>query len=353
MKLHHCISILTFLALGLASCSSDSPEPAPTDSSCELVVTLDTGDTGTRADIDRPWGDPYPEEAAVAFENAVSNVAVYFVTPDDVVIALQATGPGGTGGSYTYRTRVNVNSSFVKDNGNGNYSISGRIVAVANCPGPAPASPFSIPAFSIIDMRRKELIPMWGVTTVTDLPLRINKTSDAGTVKLLRAVPKITIAMRDDFADLYKITKVTTDSDDWLLYANCTPAAASTAKTTDELMREGCFNPSDRTEEDYLPFYGEGTDKVWCYPAERQGSTTATPTSLTVTLERKDGSDAPFTGKVYLCDYDEHGLPDFSSAFPALVRNHDYRYTIALSELQFLVSVKRWEFGGKTHLELE
>ena len=75
------------------------------------------------------------------------------------------------------------------------------------------------------------------------------------------------------------------------------------------------------------------------------------PMSYTVTLRRNDGTQT-FTGKIYLRDYDKDGRPT-GEPFGTLVRNHDYQFIIRLSQLELLVSVQKWRFGGKVHIDLE
>ena len=73
--------------------------------------------------------------------------------------------------------------------------------------------------------------------------------------------------------------------------------------------------------------------------------------SYTVTL-RRTGGNQTFTGTIYLRDYDKDGMPT-GEPFGTLVRNHDYQFIIRLSPLELLVSVQKWRFGGKVHIDLE
>ena len=92
---------------------------------------------------------------------------------------------------------------------------------------------------------------------------------------------------------------------------------------------------------------------MYAYAAERSFSgAPSAPATLLVTLQRKDGKGKPFSGRLRLCDYKD-GLPIEGSGFTRLVRNHDYRYVLSLSELLFKISFSEWVFGGKVHIELE
>lgn len=365
MKIYRYILLaIGALAVGLMSggCSSrKSDEPRPDQGEfCELVISLSsetsvTDSPATRAD--RPWdNDPDPEPGFPS-EYRIDRVLLYFVTPGNAIIPFSPTltDRDDVNNTVTYSTKIDVRSPFVSHNADGTMSLSGRIVAVANGPEDyVPADPFSRIPFDISDVDTRGLIPMWGVTTVSGLPLIADGTTHAGEIKLLRAVPKITIEMADDLKDLYTITQVVPDQQDYLTQGYIAPGGAADAADTGRLMMEGCFNPFPGAAANTLPqFYNIGKYEVRGYLAERQGPASATPLSFTVTLAEKAHPERNFTGKVYLCDYLDNGQPDFSTTFSRLVRNHDYRYRISLRELEFVISFKEWIFGGKVHIDLE
>lgn len=352
------------LAVGLMSegCSSrSSDEPRPDQGEfCELVISLssETSVTETPATrADRPWDNDPDPESGFPSEYRIDRVLLYFVTPGNAIIPFSPTltDRDDVNNTVTYRTEIDVRSPFVSHYADGTMSLSGRIVAVANGPEDyIPADPFSRIPFDISDVDSRGLIPMWGVTTVSGLPLIADGTTHAGEIKLLRAVPKITIEMADDLKDLYTITQVVPDQRDYLTQGYIAPGDAADATRTGSLMMEGCFNPFLGAAANTSPqFYNIGKYEVWGYLTERQGPASATPLSFTVTLAEKAHPERNFTGKVYLCDYLDNGQPDFSTAFTRLVRNHDYRYRISLRELEFVISFKEWIFGGKVHIELE
>lgn len=344
---------------GCSSRHNDDPEPDRREF-CELVISLSsqssvTDSPGTRAD--QPWdNDPAPEHGFPS-EYRIDHVLLYFVTPDKAAIPFYPilTDRDDNNNSVTYSTKIDVRSQFVNRAADGTLSLSGRIVAVANGPEDyTPADPFSRIPFAMSDVDTRGLIPMWGVTSVTNLPLAVDGTTDAGNIKLLRAVPKITIELDDDFKDRYTITNVVPDQRDYLTQGYIVPVGAAVVADTGSLMMEGCFNPSLTAEANSAPvFYNIGGNKVWCYPAERRIPDSDRPLGFTVTLAEKDHPERNFTGKVYLCDYLDNGQPDYYSAFTRLVRNHDYKYRISLRELEFVISFKEWIFGGKVHIELE
>lgn len=364
MKIYRYILLaIGALAVGLVSegCSSrKSDEPRPDQGEfCELVISLSsetsvTDSPATRAD--QPWdNDPDPEPGFPS-EYRIDRVLLYFVTPGNAIIPFSPTltDRDDANNTVTYSTKIDVQSHFVSHNADGTMSLSGRIVAVANGPEDyIPADPFSRIPFDISDVDTRGLIPMWGVTSVTGLPLTVDGTTDAGEIKLLRAVSKITIEMADEFKDQYNIVSVEPNQSNYLTQGYIAPGGAAEATSTGTLMMEGCYNPFlDATADTAPKFYNIGENKVWGYLAERRGRYGLVRLGFTVTLAEKDHPERTFTGRVYLCDYKD-GQPDLQSMFEKLVRNHDYQYRISLRELEFVISFKEWIFGGKVHIELE
>lgn len=365
MKIYRYILLaIGALAVGLVSegCSSrKSDEPRPDQGEfCELVISLssETSVTETPATrADRPWDtDPNPEPGFPS-EYRIDRVLLYFVTPGNAIIPFSPTltDRDDANNTVTYSTKIDVRSHFVSHNPDGTMSLSGRIVAVANGPEDyIPADPFSRIPFDISDVDSRGLIPMWGVRTVTNLPLTVDGTSYAGEIKLLRAVSKITIEMADEFKDQYNIVSVEPNQSNYLTQGYIAPGGAAEATSTGALLMEGCYNPFlDATADTAPKFYNIGENKVWGYLAERRGRYGLERLGFTVTLAEKDHPERKFTGEVLLCNYFDNGKPDILSAFPQLVRNHDYQYRISLKELEFVISFKEWIFGGKVHIDLE
>lgn len=364
MKIYRYILLTIWtLAVGIlaAGCSSrhkDEPEPDQGEF-CELVISLssETSVTETPATrADRPWdNDPDPEDGFPS-EYRIDRVLLYFVTPGNAIIPFSPTltDRDDANNTVTYSTRIDVRSHFVSHNPDGTMSLSGRIVAVANGPEDyIPADPFSRIPFAISDVDTHGLIPMWGVRTVTNLPLTVDGTSYAGEIKLLRAVSKITIEMAEEFKDQYNIVSVEPNQSNYLTQGYIAPGGAADVASTGALLMEGCYNPFlDATADTAPKFYNIGENKVWGYLAERRGRYELERLGFTVTLAEKDHPERNFTGRVYLCDYKD-GQPDLQSMFEKLVRNHDYQYRISLRELEFVISFKEWIFGGKVHIDLE
>lgn len=333
----------------------DGPEtPVSGNASCDLVVTIDIDGLSPRDQATRAvWDDDYPEEAPISFEDNIKDVSLWFVTSSDLSMPLTSESVESEDGRRRFKAKVNLADSYVTHTGDG-FFISGRIVAIANHPAiDFSLSPFSQPEFNVLHINDTQTIPMWGVSTVSNLKLIPNGSVDAGNIKLLRSVPKISISLSDDFKDDYKIVDVRPETSDYAQFAYVTPSGCRDAGRTGALSIENCFNPRTGNYGQGLAFNGLGTADVYAYAAERGFSgSPAVPARLIVTLQRTDGTRKPFSGYLMLCDYKD-GVPMEGSGFTRLVRNHDYRYVLSLSELLFKISFSEWVFGGKVHIELE
>lgn len=348
----------------VGGCASSPDEPAVPAGDCELVITVNAATDlqktpSTRADL--TWGDPYPDEEGLEAERAINLISLYLVTDNGVILTLSPTEANGADGVYHYKTKVNLNSSFVEKDDLDRFMLTGKVVALANLPNRAfPGDPFNVSPFSINAMNATGFLPMWGVLRFDRILLEPNMTVDVGEIKMLRSVPKITVEIHPDFKEKYEITSIAADQTDYYTLGRIEPADAESATATTALSIEGCFNPDLSGDEGSTPlFHGlenGATDRVWCYTTERNcpaSSTSGGPLSFTVTLRSlTDPGEPDFSGKIYLCDYTD-GKPDFTKTFPRLVRNHDYVFRLSLTPLDFIVDVEQWKFGGKVHLELE
>lgn len=353
-------NILTvILVLLTSSCSSGNGGETVVEESCELIVTLSAKLPDKTVPVSRSgeiWGDPYPEQQGLPDESAINSLSLYLVNSENEILSLPAVLKNSSDGKYVYKISLRLHSDFVTLRPNGTYSLTGRIVALANYPGEGTqATPFGTPAYDVKHIKESRIIPMWGVTTVDNVTIIKEATVDIGNIELLRSIPKITIRLADEIKDIYEIKSVVPSTENFNTTAMCQPTGCTTVSYTKDLEIEGCYNGSDDMKGTVTDFYMNGAgNELWFYPAERlcPVGTDGTPEFFTVTLHRKNSTDAPFTGRVYLCDY-HNGSPDFQTAFERIVRNHNYEYKVSLRELQFIISFREWIFGGKEHLELE
>ncbi|MDE6297168.1 MAG: hypothetical protein K2L89_04915 [Muribaculaceae bacterium] len=348
---------LCLAAFILSGCSSEEPEMK--DESCRIVILLDTStsslSSGAESHDTRSIGD-FTTRSVVS-ENDVKNLTLYVVTDDNRSFPVVSRYLGQQNGNSRYEATLSVAEDYVTYNPTDkSYYLSGRIAAVANMPVDPVHHPFSEDTFPVSQITSLGLIPMWGITTVEDLKLRVGDRIDCGTtIEMLRAVPKFTLTLADDIREEFKITGVVPSTKDFNLTAFCQPGAAETAKETGLLSKAEWYNPAsaDNKKGDGVTVTDLNTDCVRVYTGERSfDSTNPRSTYLNVTIERRDGTGAPIKGKVYMCDY-KNGSPDFNSAFDRIVRNHDYQYSISLASLEMIVSFRQWIYGGKVHIDLE
>ncbi len=348
----------------LVSCSKnemniDVPDTDTSEQVCQIVVTLRTSETtqishlDTRADT---WGDPYPEEEGLPDEQAIKNLHLYLSTDMGNVFPIVQREIEVDEGEYRYIATIPVNPEYVSFTAAGDPILTANIVAIANVPSDyVPANPFTCSPVDLSIIENEKIIPMWGVTRITDLPLVINQVVHSNqTIQLLRAVPKITFELDDEIKDLFEIVSITSEND-FEQTGFCQPRNATGVNFTTSLGIESCFNPALSNTGRINRYYGMGSDKVWLYTGERTcnpGGAAAMTPYFTVTLMRRDGSGLPIVGNVYLSDY-KKGEPNTSAPFSRLVRNHDYVYRISLAELKFVISFEEWIFGGKVHIELQ
>lgn len=347
--------ILIVIVLVLAGCSSGTDEPdAPAGSrKCTLRITLRTEASPEKGSRAGTWGDDYDKELPLPSETNISYINFYLVSndnPDDAIRLTHSLREGA--GVYT--AEVSLDAGMLQQQPDGSTTLTGRIVAVVNCPYDAAYGPFYLYPSDIDDILKGGVLPMWGVMTVTDLQLIPDKVVDAkDELVLLRALPKITVELDKTISDRYTIVSVVPDqAAGYPSVTRILPTGAESATKTKELMIEDCFN-ADVATPDFRPvFLHQSAGKVLCYLPELEClQPDGAPMSYTVTLRRTDGNQT-FTGKIYLRDYDKDGMPT-GEPFGTLVRNHDYQFIIRLSPLELLVSVQKWRFGGKVHIDLE
>lgn len=349
--------ILIVIVLVLAGCSSGTDEPGTPAGSrkCTLRITLRTETSPEKGSRAGTWGDDYDKELPLPSETAINYINFYLVgkdSPDNAVRLTHDLRTGVEPGVYT--AEVSLDAGMLQQQPDGSTTLTGRIVAVVNCPYDAAYGPFYLYPSDIDDILKGGVLPMWGVMTVTDLQLIPDKVVDAKEeLVLLRALPKITVELDKTISDRYTIVSVVPDqAAGYPSVTRILPTNADKVAKTKDLEVEGCFNADNPTPEYKPVFLHESAGKMLCYlPELRCLQPGGEPMSYTVTLKLKGGNQT-FTGKIWLRDYDKDGMPT-GEPFGTLVRNHDYQFIIRLSPLELLVSVQKWRFGAKVHIDLE
>lgn len=366
MKFLNHILILSALALG--ACSETVSEPEVSPAACTISIVLRHGgmqpdgaaDGSPDAFPDGTWGDKYDESYYYPSESVIDNIHFFVRRKDGTTRALQAQLVTEGSAVMTYKAEIALDDELIERRG-GKLYFSGEVLGITNYSetinSPYDNNPFSIAKVNLTGETGGN-IPMWGVAHLDGLMLDEENVTLAGDIYMLRSVPRITFMLHDDVKSLFRIKSIVPDRADYPATANVFPTGGKESTDTRQLFRETCFNPAETSETAAPHFYTAPDNSTWyTYVAERNcGLVDGAPLGFTVTLEEiagtADGKHRSFSGKVYLCDYSD-GQPVFSSPYPNLVRNHDYRFIINLTPLDFLVSVEKWIPGGRYNIDFD
>lgn len=111
----------------------------------------------------------------------------------------------------------------------------------------------------------------------------------------------------------------------------------------------------DNTEytNEILPFYQEG-NKYTIYMPEMEFDSSERRQAIRVDISMNGEKNYKW---IYLAPYDQKGQPllqtNYDSDWQSIKRNYIYQYTINSLAFEFVVSVDKWQFGGKVHIQLE
>ena len=186
-------------------------------------------------------------------------------------------------------------------------------------------------------------IPMWGVSSYTMLPDKINEIE---TIHLLRAVAKIDISLSNEMAQDFELYDVFITQYSQSGYS--VPKSWSDISTTTTLLHyDDCFRvPANAQLNNFYSFYSLSSSQ-WCvYLPEFSNTNDVT---ISIRVKRKDN------GKIYLFDGDRGiKLKKYNNGFASnesfdIVRNHYYEYTITKVNveqhgvLEITCNVAPWE----------
>lgn len=358
MKFLNHILILSALALG--ACSETVSEPEVSPAACTLTIVLRDGgmqpDGAADGSPDGTWGDKYDESYYYPSESVIDNIHFFVRKKDGTTRALRAQLMTEGSAVMTYKAEIALDDELIERRGDKLY-FSGEVLGITNysetISSPYNDNPFSITKVNLTGATGGN-IPMWGVAHLDGLMLDEENVTLAGDIYMLRSVPRISFMLHDDIKSLFRIKSIVPDQTDYPATANVFPTGGNTATDTRQLFRETCFNPAVTSETAAPHFYTAPDNSTrYTYVAERNcGLVDGAPLGFTVTLEEIAEPHRSFAGKVYLCDY-SGGSPDFSSPYPNLVRNHDYRFIINLTPLDFLVSVEKWITGDRYNIDFD
>lgn len=336
----------------LAAGCSKSQEPqsdSQTPETLSFTIRLNTSAILTRTS----WGDDYPSDPGTALDNSISSLELHLVRPDGTSSPLQALPSWTPSGNPLYTCSIQTDDPSLSTTADGKFLFTGKLVARANA-GSSLSSPFADSPFETsFGVVEGWTIPMWGVGSFDSAELIENGVTHLGSVDLLRAAAKITLTLDPELASDYRLANVcqTAGSPDFIRSGLLLPAGASDVANTRELSRLDSFNPDPRRIPLHSPaFRLVSQNKFSVYVAEA-GTSADAPFAIQVDLEPLNPGRAPFSGEVLMAEYAADGRTPLRP-FTRLVRNYEYEFTVTLADLRLLTTVRKWELGGKVHLEI-
>lgn len=347
------VALLWLCVLLSTGCTSQDELKAPSEGECKVVILLHASGSSSM-DQTSPKSLSTRADGGMD-ENIVKNITLHVLKDEYQSQPLVSRYLGREGENYLYEATLNVDADYVNyDSASGKYFLSARLAAVANTPLYPETRPLGAEPINLKKIAEIGAIPMWGVTTIENLELRVGDRINIGKkIELLRSVAKFTFQLDSSLVDTYIISDISPSANNYSNLTILEPGGAPFALSTSSMRQEDWFNPSAVGEKEGLELIeGLGTDKVTVYTAERIILPTLEPEYFNISLSRLDDTGGEVRGKIYLCDYDS-SVADFASSFTKLVRNHDYQYHISLADLKMLISFREWIYGGKVHIELE
>ena len=324
------VAFVIMLCMVMAACS-DSDDDAVGTEDVSVAFTLTVADaTSTRADNDG-WDDYSPAQDGILNENMVNTDDIIIAIYDDkgnkvdIVEDLRVTkisDASGTGTMYAI--------TGVWRNAKPNVERAKRLMVMANCNTSVWGDPSTL-TYDLLPEERK-YIPMWGVVKIP-ATLTLGKQNKLHNIRMLRAMAKVSVKLRDDMTDYgYAIGSMTVNNYNTKGY--CVPKTFNEVDNTSDVRFANSLNVLDShadiielptTAPLYLPEYdNSGTN----------------PTTITVKLNRNGKLEGTYT--LYFRNYDSDGKPT-GPTYP-IQRNHYYQYLIYKETGKIIVTlhVRKW-----------
>lgn len=324
------VAFVIMLCMVMAACS-DSDDDAVGTEDVSVAFTLTVADAAsTRADNDG-WDDYSPGQDGILNENMVNTDDIIIAIYDDqgnkvdIVEDLRVTkisDASGTGTMYAI--------TGVWRNAKPNVERAKRLMVMANCNTSVWSDPSTL-TYDLLPEERK-YIPMWGVVKIP-ATLTLGKQNKLHNIRMLRAMAKVSVKLRDDMTDYgYAIGSMTVNNYNTKGY--CVPKTFNMVDNTSEVRFANSLNVFDSHADNialsttaplYLPEYdNSGTN----------------PTTITVNLNRNGKLEGTYT--LYFRNYDSDGKPT-GPTYP-IQRNHYYQYLIYKETGKIIVTlhVRKW-----------
>lgn len=324
------VAFVIMLCMMMAACS-DSDDDAVGTEDVSVAFTLTVADaTSTRADNDG-WDDYSPGQDGILNENMVNT--------DDIIIAIyddqgnkvdnvedlrvtKISDASGTGTMYAI--------TGVWRNAKPNVERAKRLMVMANCNTSVWSDPSTL-TYDLLPEERK-YIPMWGVVKIP-ATLTLGKQNKLHNIRMLRAMAKVSVKLRDDMTDYgYAIGSMTVNN--YNTKGFCVPKTFNEVDNTSDVRFANSLNVLDsHADKIALPI----TAPLYLPEYDNSGTN---PTTITVKLNRNGKLEGTYT--LYFRNYDSDGKPT-GPTYP-IQRNHYYQYLIYKETGKIIVTlhVRKW-----------
>lgn len=324
------VAFIIMLCMMMAACS-DSDDDAVGTEDVSVAFTLTVADaTSTRADNDG-WDDYSPAQDGILNENMVNTDDIIIAIYDDkgnkvdIVEDLRVTkisDASGTGTMYAI--------TGVWRNAKPNVERAKRLMVMANCNTSVWGDPSKL-TYDLLPEERK-YIPMWGVVKIP-AALTLGKQNKLHNIRMLRAMAKVSVKLRDDMTDYgYAIGSMTVNNYNTKGY--CVPKTFNEVDNTSDVRFANSLNVLDsHADKIELPT----TAPLYLPEYDNSGTN---PTTITVNLNRNGKLEGTYT--LYFRNYDSDGKPT-GPTYP-IQRNHYYQYLIYKETGKIIVTlhVRKW-----------
>lgn len=324
------VAFVIMLCMVMAACS-DSDDDAVGTEDVSVAFTLTVADaTSTRAENDG-WDDYSPGQDGILNENMVNTDDIIIAIYDDkgnkvdIVEDLRVTkisDASGTGTMYAI--------TGVWRNAKPNVERAKRLMVMANCNTSVWSDPSTL-TYDLLPEERK-YIPMWGVVKIPEA-LTLGKQNKLHNIRMLRAMAKVSVKLRDDMTDYgYAIGSMTVNN--YNTKGFCVPKTFNEVDNTSDVRFANSLNVLDsHADKIALPI----TAPLYLPEYDNSGTN---PTTITVNLNRNGKLEGTYT--LYFRNYDSDGKPT-GPTYP-IQRNHYYQYLIYKETGKIIVTlhVRKW-----------
>ena len=211
-----------------------------------------------------------------------------------------------------------------------NVERAKRLMVMANCNTSVWSDPSTL-TYDLLPEERK-YIPMWGVVKIP-ATLTLGKQNKLHNIRMLRAMAKVSVKLRDDMTDYgYAIGSMTVNN--YNTKGFCVPKTFNEVDNTSDVRFANSLNVLDsHADKIALPI----TAPLYLPEYDNSGTN---PTTITVNLNRNGKLEGTYT--LYFRNYDSDGKPT-GPTYP-IQRNHDYQYLIYKETGKIIVTlhVRKW-----------